>query len=356
MILSIVVPVYKIEESYFRECLDSIIAIENNDVEVILVDDGSPDNCGVICDEYAEKDARFRVLHKENTGVSAARNDGIRMAQGKYITFVDADDWVDAETMDALLRTMNEETVDVIVCDYFENTLTNQVKIQPLPEMRLFKSAGELRCLQKMVFGNEYGTDKVSQKPDGFSSAWAKFYRREMLNEKNCFFSSDLIHGEDTFFLFKVLLRSVSIYHSDKAFYHYRMRANSVCHEKTIAGFEEIVRLTEAFRRETQESNCEEDFSKEINRRCVDHLLGRVHCRWNIGKNKIATFFVKCKEFRKVCSVEPMKSCVEGLDYVDCGFKKKVKVFLLKHHFVVSYMILFSLRSRFRNSKKEKLY
>lgn len=92
-ILSVIIPVYNVEK-YLRKCVDSVLAQDIADMEVILIDDGSPDNCGAICDEYAEKDARVKVIHKENEGLSSARNAGLDIARGKYITFVDSDDYL----------------------------------------------------------------------------------------------------------------------------------------------------------------------------------------------------------------------------------------------------------------------
>ena len=94
-LLSVIVPVYKVE-AYLRDCVDSILAQTYQNLEIILVDDGSPDNCGAICDEYAAKDSRIRVIHKPNGGPSDARNIGIELAKGEYLTFVDSDDWIDS--------------------------------------------------------------------------------------------------------------------------------------------------------------------------------------------------------------------------------------------------------------------
>ena len=91
--VSVIVPVYKVEP-YLRECVESVMAQTLTDIEIILVDDGSPDNCGAICDEYAAKDTRITVIHKENGGLSDARNVGLDIATGEYIGFVDSDDWI----------------------------------------------------------------------------------------------------------------------------------------------------------------------------------------------------------------------------------------------------------------------
>ena len=99
--ISVIVPVYKVEP-YLRKCLDSIVGQTHRNLEIILVDDGSPDNCGAICDEYAARDERIKVIHKENGGVASARNAGLAVASGDYIGWVDSDDWIETDMMSQL--------------------------------------------------------------------------------------------------------------------------------------------------------------------------------------------------------------------------------------------------------------
>lgn len=113
--LTIIVPVYKVEP-YLRRCIDSILNQTFRDFELILIDDGSPDNCGAICDEYAEKDGRILVIHQKNQGVSAARNAGLDIARGTYLGFVDSDDWIEPEMYETMITTAKEKNVDVVVC------------------------------------------------------------------------------------------------------------------------------------------------------------------------------------------------------------------------------------------------
>ena len=113
--LSVIVPVYKVEK-YLSKCIDSILAQTFTDFELILIDDGSPDRCGEICDEYAAKDSRIIVIHQQNKGVSAARNAGLEIAKGKYIGFVDSDDWIEPEMYQILIATANETASELVIC------------------------------------------------------------------------------------------------------------------------------------------------------------------------------------------------------------------------------------------------
>ena len=111
-LVSIIVPIYKVEP-YLRRCLDSIVNQTYTNLEIILVDDGSPDGCPQICDEYAAKDNRRVVIHKENGGLSDARNAGLDSCKGEYVSFVDSDDWVDEKYIEILLNLATKENADV---------------------------------------------------------------------------------------------------------------------------------------------------------------------------------------------------------------------------------------------------
>lgn len=116
--ISVIVPVYKVE-AYLKPCVDSILAQTYSDFELILVDDGSPDNCPQICDEYAEKDPRIRVIHQQNGGLSAARNSGLDAAVGEYITFVDSDDLVFPDFLENMIKLQNQTQADISICGIY---------------------------------------------------------------------------------------------------------------------------------------------------------------------------------------------------------------------------------------------
>ena len=122
MKVSIVIPIYKAEK-YLRTCIDSVLGQTYKDLEVILVDDASPDRCGEICEEYAKKDSRVRVIHKENEGVSKARNAGLAIATGDFVQFVDSDDYLAEDMTQKLVEQMEQQKVDLVLCGFFEKNL-----------------------------------------------------------------------------------------------------------------------------------------------------------------------------------------------------------------------------------------
>lgn len=115
ILISVIVPIYKVEK-YITKCIDSIVNQTYKNIEIILVDDGSPDNCGHICDEYAKKDSRIMVIHKQNGGLSSARNAGLDVAKGQYICFIDSDDYMDEKYIEIMAK--NIEQVDIVACDF----------------------------------------------------------------------------------------------------------------------------------------------------------------------------------------------------------------------------------------------
>jgi len=123
-LITIIVPIYKVEE-YLRRCVDSILKQTYKNLEVILVNDGSPDGCGAICDEYATLDGRIEVIHKTNGGLSDARNAGIEVAHGSYVSFVDSDDWIHQEYIGKLYDLLRETNSDISVCNFIKTSSDN---------------------------------------------------------------------------------------------------------------------------------------------------------------------------------------------------------------------------------------
>ena len=124
-LVSIIVPIYKVEP-YLRRCLDSIVNQTYTNLEIILVDDGSPDGCPQICDEYAAKDKRIVVIHKENGGLSDARNAGLDICKGEYIFFIDSDDWIKTDTIEFLYKITQDKKSDIVIGDYITTTEISQ--------------------------------------------------------------------------------------------------------------------------------------------------------------------------------------------------------------------------------------
>lgn len=212
---SIIVPVYKVEE-YLDRCVKSLLNQTYADIEIILVDDGSPDKCPIMCDEYAARDNRIRVIHKSNGGLSEARNKGIEAAVGEYIMFVDSDDYIDANTCELLLQ-YTKKTPDVIVTD--GDTIGGRINLKHYPLE-----------IGKVYSGKEYVKQCIT-KGKLPMAACLYIYKRGYLSAKNIFFKKGILH-EDEQFTPRALLDADSIIYTGFSCYKYVIRENSITTKK----------------------------------------------------------------------------------------------------------------------------
>lgn len=142
--ISLIMPVYNVER-YLREAVDSVIAQTYTDWEILLIDDGSPDGCPGICDEYSRKDSRIKVIHKKNEGQGAARNDGIKMARGAYVGFIDSDDWIEPDMYEKLMKAITENDADMAMCGYYLDFKGMRKFKKPLPEAGVYSGPSLMR-------------------------------------------------------------------------------------------------------------------------------------------------------------------------------------------------------------------
>ncbi len=220
-LLSVIVPIYKVEP-YLRQCVESILGQTFQDMEIILVDDGSPDGCPAICDHYAEMDARVKVIHKQNGGLVNARKDGVRFSTGRYITFVDGDDWIDSGMYQAMWERIQMNHADILTTDYFYDGGHPIRNTAAVPEGIYRGKSLENLCDQMIYSGKFY-------QPGVFPVVWNKWFRREILLPNLFAVNENLTLGEDLACTYACILdaKCVEIYKS-QCFYHYRIRQESM--------------------------------------------------------------------------------------------------------------------------------
>ena len=166
-LVSVIIPVYKVEQ-YLQKCIESVCGQTLEALEIILVDDGSPDNCGRICDEYATRDSRIRVIHQRNGGLSAARNTGIRIAQADIIGFVDSDDWIEPDMIELLYRNLCKENADISVCGIYWHNKGN---------------VSEKGDKTYAVQSSKEAIESVYRLPGVKMNVWNKLYRKHLFHE-----------------------------------------------------------------------------------------------------------------------------------------------------------------------------
>ena len=203
-LISVIIPVYNVEK-YLRECLDSVLAQTYKNLEIILIDDGSSDNSGQICDEYAAKDSRIKVIHQVNQGVSAARNAGLKAARGQYIGFVDSDDYIKPDMYEYLYQLISKDNADVAMCNFYK---------------------GSFRTSSKDILDN-YKLQKLLNIFDvpSWIFLWNKLYKSTLI--QGISFRSDMTYGEDSFFVFEIAKQNGLLAIGQEIKYFYRNNPTS---------------------------------------------------------------------------------------------------------------------------------
>jgi glycosyltransferase involved in cell wall biosynthesis len=211
-LITVIVPVFR-AKAYLPICLDSILSQTHRNIEVILVDDGSPDGSGAICDVYATADARVRVLHQQNKGVSAARNAGLSQAKGAYISFVDADDWVEPDNLSYLLKILLDHDVALSVCNHF--VFARERDHAKYPVKREVTVLAQRQSAENLLY---------HLPPD--ASPWGKLYVKELFDELR--YPEGMLF-EDTYLIAEVIFAAGDLAFGGEPKYHYRF------HEQTIS-------------------------------------------------------------------------------------------------------------------------
>ena len=206
-VISIIVPIYNVE-LYLTRCLESILKQKFSNFEAILIDDGSSDNCGAICDDYAAKDKRFKVIHQANFGVSHARNKGLAFAKGEYIGFVDPDDYIDANMYEKMYNELINTGSDMVVCDYYKLEGTAAIPTHIFSSDRIFYSKD---------FMDYVANDRV---PSHF---WSKLYKRQLF--LNIRFPEGRIF-EDLAIFHEIVHRCERIAYTHECLYYYSINVN----------------------------------------------------------------------------------------------------------------------------------
>lgn len=217
--ISIIVPVYNVEK-YLPKTLDSILAQSFTDWECVVVDDGAKDGSGAVCDAYGAKDPRFKVVHKENGGLSSARNCGLQHISGRYVAFVDSDDWLDPEYLSTLHRLITEHEADVVQCGFWKEYST-YTRIKPLIKNKKLVRENKVKVLDAAhAFVALVDDDELP------SFVWNKLYRRDIITEP---FPEGKVF-EDIYVMSYWFRNVRKVVLTPQPLYHYRMRQGSIMH------------------------------------------------------------------------------------------------------------------------------
>lgn len=250
--ISVVVPVYKVEQ-YIDRCMESLIKQDFDSYEIILVDDGSPDNCGSICDKYAEKYEYVKVVHKKNGGLSSARNAGIQVASGEYLFFVDSDDWVDKKALSTLYNIAVDTEAEIVSGSYQLAKSVDDKKTSD-NKIRVFNRDDALEYYLRRGMSSI-----ISEYP-----AWSKLYKRDLFRDEE--FPVGQLY-EDVATVFKLIKKTNKYAKTEKIIYYYFQNTSSITHNKFKNSDMDAIKIGKQLVEETKnerESIQKYAFQKEI--------------------------------------------------------------------------------------------
>lgn len=220
--LSIIVPIYKIEE-YLTSCIESIITQSYKNFELILIDDGSSDNCSMICDNYAQIDSRIRVIHKLNKGLVSARKTGLLATQYEYIGYVDGDDWIQPDYYEKLMDIAIEYGAEIIASGFLKAIGNNYIEKKSSISPGFYNRDGIVdRIIPNMMF------DPNSMEPGLFTYVWNKLFKKNILLKSQMNVDDSISLGEDAACVYPAVCYADSIYLDNNCLYNYRQRADSM--------------------------------------------------------------------------------------------------------------------------------
>lgn len=325
-LISVIVPVYNVEK-YLGECVDSILNQTYTNIEVILIDDGSKDNSGVICNQYEKKDNRVKVIRKTNEGVSSARNLGIAEAKGEWISFVDSDDWIEPNYLEELLKSAKENGAEIAMCGY--NRVTGEKK-------ESINSLGKVFTLNR----REY-IIKLLNPQTGYGFCHMKIFKAECI--KNTVFDTTLKVGEDVLFNEQVSENITSICIVEKNLYNYRINSNSVVRKYTSEyanNYLESMKKNKDYLLRTYGED-EEIRQNYYNFVAFHILLIAVNYCYN-KDNNVKNKTNLCKQ---ICKIEEFEEGIRNSNYNNLSITRKITLFTIKHKFFWLTKVICNIRN-----------
>ncbi len=265
-LISVIVPIYKVED-YLENCIRSIQNQTYDKLQIILVEDGSPDACGLICDKFAEQDSRIVVIHKENDGVSDARNAGLDVSEGEFIAFVDSDDYIHPRMFQILLENLRQYEADISVCSFQQ---VNDFKFKKNDISNHVTVYHKTQALENLY--NEFYVRTVV--------TWNKIYKKSLFEDVR--YPTGKIH-EDEFITYQLLYKSDKIVYTDAVLYNYLKRESSITGQKFNINKLDVIQAHEECFKFMYNHKEMDLFNKAFNR----YLHTVISCYFKIKKNKL---------------------------------------------------------------------
>lgn len=323
--VSVIIPIYKVEKYLFR-CVNSVLSQTFSDYEIILVDDGSPDNCPKICDELSQKYNSIKVVHKPNGGLASARNAGMKIAVGKYLFFLDSDDWIEPDTLQDQFALAEKEEVDFIrtrpMYANWPNRTDGDVCVFGT-EKNMHEGKYTRDRIEKEILPRVIATNRLTMGP--IVSAWGGLYRTEFLKKNNLAFYESIKYSEDLIFNVHATLCADSFYYVDtKYYYNYFYNPSSITKSVHMDIWENDKEVIQRFDEDFRSIN-DFDFANQLRFNKLFYILD------SIGElKKEPNKETRKKQYDTICNDPVTIAAFKNLSGLDISIKLRIKLYLIK--------------------------
>lgn len=319
--ISIIVPVYKVEDTLVK-CIETLINQTISDIEIILVDDGSPDNSGYICDQYALKDERIKVIHKENGGLASARNAGLDIARGEFIGFVDSDDYISLNMYEKMYKKINELEADICICGYYTVRNDKYISHKIGIDKNFLNKEEIIEKLVKPLIGND-----LEHNDEIVGFVWRNLYKKELICSSR-FKSEEIYFAEDEVFNIDAYYKSRKVCLLDEPLYYYQYNANSLSNKYRPRLWNKLINLLEYKKDVANQINIIDEIEERLNNQLIKMIIISIK---NI-KHSNCTLSQKHRldEIKNIINHEETRKVIKDTKGKKYTFKVKILLILIK--------------------------
>lgn len=332
-LISVVIPIYNVEK-YLDRCINSVLNQTYKNLEIILIDDGSPDNCPQMCNEYAAKDKRIKVIHKRNEGLGYARNTGIKESCGEYIIFIDSDDFIDKNCIKDSYELAKENDADIVVFGHYvyENGTIKVEKHPVINEQYSNKEIIQNKILPAMIEGNKGLMDL---------SAWGKMYSMNLIRNSDWLFCSEREYiSEDYYSLLNLFKYINKICFSSNAYYYYCLNSNSLSTSFKENRYYEICKCNMAMVKNSESFFYSENIVASLKIQFIYSTIGalKLIIKSNLKKNK------KIEEIKLIMNDQYLARNINDINLKGENISIKLLIFMMKKKLYFIIYLLFKVR------------
>lgn len=340
MLFSVIVPIYNIEK-YIRKCIDSVLVQSFADFELILVDDGSPDNCGKICDEYEKKDARIKVIHKKNGGLVSARQAGIKVASGDYIFHLDGDDAILPDALESAYKIVCDTNADIVSFSY--KTCINDIIGEEVEDI-ISEGIYNKQEIEKNILPHLLSDDNMNHI---FYFLWGKVIKRELATKHQFNVNTAISLGEDLSCIVPCFLEAQKVYMSKKPIYLYTIRNDSISTDFKTNQISQIADVITGLRNLNMEKP--KDFDEQISR------YSCFMCFAILAAAAEGNHFNSIKKLKELILNSLHKDEIKKAHFTNISLKSKIAIYLMKkQHIRLTFYFLFFCKELKRMRKGDK--